>query len=239
MILAAGLGTRLKPWTERHPKALVPVGGIPMLQRVIDNITHQGIERIVVNIHHFGEQIIEFLKSNDFGVEIQISDERGTLLDTGGGLLHAKDLLCTDNSPILIHNVDILSNADLRTLMATHIKSDADATLLVSNRTSSRKLIFTDDLTLKGWHNLSTDEFRPDNIRVDCNDTELAFSGIHIINPSCISEMIRKGYSGKFPIMDFYLQQAENFIFKGYNDSNLQLIDIGKPDTLAQAESLF
>lgn len=121
MILAAGLGTRLRPWTLQHPKALVPVGGIPMLHRVITSLTAQGFDDITVNIHHFGQQIIDFLNSKEYGTRINISDERGHLLDTGGGIVHASKFLCADAEPFLVHNVDILSDADLCGLMKAHI----------------------------------------------------------------------------------------------------------------------
>lgn len=255
MILAAGLGTRLKPWTEHHPKALVPVGGVPMLERVIVRLKEQGFTNIVVNIHHFGEQIIDFIDSKDFGVSIKISDERGKLLNTGGGILHARQLLTTDNEPFLVHNVDILSNADLTGLMTAHTLNGADATLLVSPRQSSRRLIFTEEMYLKGWHNLSTDEFKPKGFVMTESDIELAFSGIHVMSTRCFELMTTDGFSGDFPILDFYLSQASKSDIsevddtslspigisgiKGYCCSDLNLIDIGKPDTLTQANLLF
>lgn len=263
MILAAGLGTRLKPWTEHHPKALVPVGGVPMLERVILSLKKQGFTEIIINIHHFGEQIIDFVNEKDFGVNISISDERGKLLDTGGGILHAQQLLTKDNAPFLIHNVDILSNADLAKLMQAHCDQNSNATLLVSNRTSSRKLIFDSDLNLKGWHNLSTDEFKPQGLETTENDIELAFSGIHVMSTRCFELMTVAGFSDSFPIMDFYLSQASKIKLsqigktdlsqaakidksqagtigiKGFCCNDLNLIDIGKPDTLTQANRLF
>ena len=148
MILAAGLGTRLKPWTLEHPKALVPVDGIPMLERVILKLKSQGFDEIVVNVHHFAGQITDFLDSKDFGIKISISDERGGLLDTGGGLVHARHLL--EGEPFLVHNVDILSNADLSALMHFHESEGNDVTLLTSDRKSSRKLLFDEDGSLKG-----------------------------------------------------------------------------------------
>ena len=146
MILAAGLGTRLKPWTLEHPKALVPVDGIPMLERVILKLKSQGFDEIVVNVHHFAGQITDFLDSKDFGIKISISDERGGLLDTGGGLVHARHLL--EGEPFLVHNVDILSNADLSALMHFHESEGNDVTLLTSDRKSSRKLLFDEDGSL-------------------------------------------------------------------------------------------
>ena len=183
MILAAGLGTRLRPWTLAHPKALVPVGGVPMLERVIISLRNQGYDEMVVNIHHFGEQIVEFVESKreELGVDIKISDERGCLLDTGGGIVAASDLLFgKDSSPVLIHNVDILSNADLNNLMKHHKEKGNDITLLTSDRESSRKLIFSPDGRLRGWHNLSTDEYRPADFHSVPGDSEMGFSGIYI-----------------------------------------------------------
>lgn len=239
MILAAGLGTRLKPWTLSHPKALVPVGGVPMLERVIMRLKSQGFNKIVVNIHHFGEQIVEFLSQNDFGVEIRISDECGMLLDTGGGILNAKNLLVGDGEPFLIHNVDILSNADLAALMAYHKSCDNIATLLVSNRESSRKLISDAACRLKGWHNLTTGDLKPLGIRMSATDAEYAFSGIHVMSQSVFAEMLDAGYSGAFPIMDFYLDRAKCCRIGCLKCADLELIDIGKPETLQQADNLF
>lgn len=237
MILAAGLGTRLKPWTLSHPKALVPIRGVPMLERVILNLKKQGFSYIVVNIHHFGEQIIEFLRCHDFGVKIAISDERNMLLDTGGGILNAQSLLSQDNSPFLIHNVDILSDADLSDVMTRHTASKAGATLLVSRRKSSRKLIFTPEMHLKGWHNISSGEFIPNDISPSELDLELSFSGIHVMDMSCLEQMNENGFFGKFSIMDFYLKTCGSIDIRGYECTDLHLIDIGKPETLEQANS--
>lgn len=236
IILAAGLGTRLKPWTEHHPKALVPIGGTPMLERVIIKLKEQGFTNIVINIHHFGEQIIDFINRNDFGVSIKISDERGCLLDTGGGILHARQLLTVDNEPFLIHNVDILSNANLRDLMQAHQSHSADATLLVSQRQSSRRLIFTDKMQLKGWHNLSTDQLKPQGLELTKSDIELAFSGIHVMSSNCLDKMIEDEFPESFPIMDFYLSQTTSIDIYGYVNNNLQILDIGKPESLRQAD---
>lgn len=236
-ILAAGLGTRLKPWTLTHPKALVPVGGVPMLERVIRRLESQGFDYIVVNIHHFGEQIIEFIKSKTWRAKIEISDEREQLLDTGGALVHAAPLLCRDNEPFLVHNVDILSNADLKGLMEAHCKSRADATLLVSRRTSSRQLLFDDDMDLRGWLNINTGERKGES-----GDwpVQLAFSGIHVLTSALLRQMKCENLPVVFPIMDFYLTHTLSNRLKGsLSDTPLQLIDIGKPDTLAQANTLF
>lgn len=236
MILAAGLGTRLRPWTLEHPKALIPVGGVPMLERVILNLKQQGFDDVLVNIHHFGEQIIDFLSQRDFGVRIRISDERGELLDTGGGILKASRMLCEDNRPFLVHNVDVLSDANLKDLMNIH-HSDADATLLVSDRASSRKLVFDRDMNMVAWHDLKKDIYRPDtfkSIERECED--YAFSGIHVLSPTVFEKMSRLGFEGGFSIMDFYIRMTEEHGVKGYHDKKLQLLDIGKPETLSRAD---
>lgn len=249
-ILAAGLGTRLKPWTLTRPKALVPVGGIPMLQRVILSLKKQGFTEIVINVHHFANHILDFLATNDFDVNISISDETESLLDTGGAILNAEKLLTTDSTPFLVHNVDILSNANLSQLIKLHQKQNNDVTLLVSDRNSSRKLLFDKNNMLCGWHNLNTDEYRPaidnSNSLKDCN--EYAFSGIYAVSPSVITKMKEDGWHDKFPIMDFLL---DNVTITQHNDSNkglkigayishdLKIIDIGKPETLKEANNMF
>ena len=233
-ILAAGLGTRLKPWTLSHPKALVPVGEKPMLQRVIENLRKQGIDDISLNIHHFGNQILDFLKAQNF-IDIKVSDESDALLDTGGALLKAAPILCADDSPVLVHNVDIVSNADFGRLLAWHNKTKADITLLVSRRDSSRKLIFDQNMNLRGWHNLKTDEYRPEGFSMKPDYREYAFSGIYIISPSLISRMEKDGFSGKFSIIDYFLAQSDKRNIVGFPVEDLKLIDIGKPETLSQA----
>lgn len=238
-ILAAGLGTRLKPWTLEHPKALVPVGGVPMLERVIRRLVGEGFNSITINVHHFSEQIISFVSNNNFGADIRISDESGLLLDTGGGLLHASELLFQDSEPVLIHNVDILSNADLSHLMRVHKDGDAAATLLSSNRNSSRKLVVDSDGYLCGWHNLKNDEYRPSGFSPSEGMHEVAFSGIHIVGPKIIERMKSNGWNGVFPIMDFYLKECDTMHIKCLECDSLELIDIGKPDTLAQADEFL
>ena len=161
MIFAAGLGTRLRPLTDHMPKALVPVAGKPMLERVILRLKEAGFNEITVNIHHFGEQIIDFLRAHDnFGTEIHISDERGMLLDTGGGIKKARPFL-DGQEPFLVHNADILTDIDLAGLYRHHLESDAESTLLVSERKTSRYLLFDDDYHLHGWINKSTGEVKP------------------------------------------------------------------------------
>jgi mannose-1-phosphate guanyltransferase len=239
MILAAGLGTRLKPWTLSHPKALVPVGGVPMLERVILKLKSQGFDNIVVNVHHFSGQVIDFLKSNDFGVDIRISDESGGLLDTGGGLARARSLVDFGNGPLLVHNVDILSDADLGDLMKAHARSGNDATLLVSDRASTRKLIFDGGMMLRGWHDLRNDVFRPAGFRSEPGFMEYAFSGIHVLGESALDEIGSIMGKDCFPVMDYYLCNGRKCKVGAYAVSNLNLIDIGKPATLSQAENML
>ena len=234
MIFAAGLGTRLKPLTDHMPKALVPVSGKPMLEHVIEKLKAAGFDEIVINVHHFANQIIDFLKEkNNFGITIHISDETVFLLDTGGGIKKAAPYF---DEPFLIHNVDILSNTDLKALYNYHLQSGNDATLLVSPRQTTRYLLFNSDRRLCGWINKDTLQTKPEGFIYQPNvQKEYAFSGIHIISPGLFKYMDEK-WNGKFSIMDFYLQLCQEALIGGYAKEDLQLIDIGKPETLAKAE---
>lgn len=239
MILAAGLGTRLRPWTLEHPKALVPVGGVPMLERVVIRLRDFGFDRIVVNIHHFGNQIIEFIEEHDYGVNIEISDEREELLDTGGAVVKASRLVDFSHGPLLVHNVDIVSNADLGQLYRDSINSESDVLLLVSDRDSSRKLVFDDKMMLKGWHNTKTGETRPSGIIIEKGMRELAFSGIYIIKEEAVEEM-RSLYGDKpFSVIDYFCNPDRKTVIEGICMEGLEMIDIGKPASLAQAQHFF
>ena len=225
MIFAAGLGTRLKPLTDTMPKALVRVGGEPLLWHVIQKLKASGYERLVVNVHHFAEQIVDYLKANDnFGLDISISDETSGLLETGGGIKKALPLF-DPSEPILIHNVDILSNLDLSAL-------PADAPLLVvSQRKTKRYLQFGDDMRLIGWKNIETGEVK------GCEGRPLAFSGIHMFHPSLAP--LLEDWPDRFPIMDFYLRVCADHVIRGFEAPNLQLLDVGKLDTLEQANEFL
>lgn len=242
-ILAAGLGTRLKPWTLEHPKALVPVGGVPMLQRVTDALARQGVTDFVINAHHFADQIDEWVAANRHrlsrqGVSLQVSDERAALLDTGGGVLHAESLLRSDY--FVVHNVDILSNADIADLVRRHQESGADVTLLVSDRKSSRGLIFDGkSLRLRGWHNASTGQYRPEGYEPADDDVMYAFSGISVMSESVFDTMRSLELGDTFGIVDFILAAKDTLQIQAYPVADLSLIDIGKPDTLSQADNLF
>lgn len=238
MILCAGLGTRLKPWTLEHPKALVPVNGIPMLKRVSDRLYSLGFDDQTLNVHHFASQIIDYVSKENLQVDsVHISDESECLLDTGGGILHAERFLSVDTEPFLVHNVDILSDADLRSLYDEHKKSRRDVTLLVSDRNSDRKLVFDNKMRLKGWMNLKTGEVRPGNLEISKYDVILSFSGIYIMSPSVFRMMAEHGFEGRFPIMDFFLAGFDDVHIGGVCQNGLSIIDIGKPETLKSASA--
>ena len=238
MIFAAGLGTRLKPLTDNMPKALVRIAGKPILEHLITKLKLSGFTQIVINVHHFADMIIDFLnKNNNFGIEIFISDERDCLLDTGGGIKHATCFLQGDK-PFLVHNVDIISNVDLNEIYEKHNYSSALATLLVSNRNASRRLLFNNDEHLCGWQNKSTDELKWNNahfLYTDCKD--YAFGGIHVMSPKIFDFFDM--WSNKFSIIDFYLSIAQTQNICAYAPPNLQIVDIGTKETLQQAEDDF
>ena len=225
MIFAAGLGTRLKPLTDTMPKALVRVGGQPLLWHVINKLKLAGYERIVVNVHHFASMIVDYLKANDnFGLDIRISDESAMLLETGGGIKKALPLF-DPSEPILIHNVDILSNLDL-----TALPTDAPL-LVVSQRQTKRYLQFDDTMRLVGWKNIETGEVK------GREGNSLAFSGIHMFHPSLTP--LLSDWPERFPIMDFYLKACGSLLIRGYEAKDLRLMDVGKLDTLDQAEAFI
>ena len=248
MIFAAGLGTRLKPLTDTMPKALVRVGGEPLIKRVIMNLAAAGVDRIVVNVHHFAEQIIDYLKDNDnFGLDIRISDETAGLLETGGGIKKAAPLF-DPTAPILIHNVDILSNVDLREFYqiasqsekgkVKSEESECDAVLLVSWRKTKRYLLFNDDMKLVGWTNIETGEVRSPYPELNPKECRMyAFAGIHALSPRLLKMMDQ--FPDRFGIIDFYLKACATHNIKGYVKDDLKLMDIGKLDTLAQAEEFL
>jgi NDP-sugar pyrophosphorylase family protein len=235
LIFAAGLGTRLKPLTDTMPKALVPINGKPLLQHVIEKLKSYGFDEIIVNVHHFPDQIIDFLKvNNNFGVRIEISDERDKLLDTGGGVRKAQWFF-DDGKPFLVHNVDILSNINLNELYGLHIRRNTLATLVVSERNTFRYLLFDDDIRLKGWMNEKTGELKPAGFRKPQLYNKLAFSGIQILSPNIFKLM--EEYVDKFPIMDFYLNNLKENVIAGFVPDNYKMMDIGKIETLSEAEA--
>lgn len=233
LIFAAGKGTRLKPFTDFHPKALAKVNGIPLLQRNIEYLKSFGINDFVINIHHFGGQIVDFLKeNNNFNCKIEISDEHEELLETGGGLVFARKFLDFDED-FLIMNADILTDLNITDLVEFHKKRKDFVTLAVSDRNSSRKLLFNDEMVLRGWMNVQSGEQRLAEFNKGFK--AYAFSGIHCINPQIFSKIKRKG---KFSIMEEYLDMMQTEEIHGFlHDS--RLVDVGRPESVIEAELYF
>jgi len=231
MILAAGLGTRLKPITDSIPKALVKVGSTTLLEICIKKLKSQGISDIIINVHHFADQLKNFLAANNnFGISISISDESDKLLDTGGGLKKAARFF-DDGKPFLLHNVDVISNLNLKVLYNFHINSNAIATLVVRKRESGRYLLFNSENILCGWKNVKT------NQTISSVDVKLleeyAFSGIHIIDPKIFSLMPNDEV---FSMIDLYLNIMKSYTIQSYIDDDSFWMDVGNPNSLKLAE---
>ena len=232
MILAAGLGTRLKPITEELPKALVEVNGKTLLEIAIRNLIENDFRRIVINVHHFADKVKEFLGNNTFAADIFISDESDLLLDTGGGIKHARKFF--DDSPILIHNVDIISNLNLKEFYQYHISDDSVASLVVSNRKSNRYLLFNEADILCGWQDVNKDE--KIIVREDSKLNQLAFNGIHILNPHLIDSFPDEKV---FSVIKAYLKIAGTEDIHAYVSNDIKWIDVGKVDSLQKASQLI
>ncbi|MDH6251875.1 MurNAc alpha-1-phosphate uridylyltransferase [Chryseobacterium sp. H1D6B] len=233
LIFAAGKGTRLKPFTDHHPKALAKVNGIPLLERNIKYLKSFGITDFVINIHHFGNQIVEFLKeNNNFECHVELSDEADELLETGGGLIFARKFL-DHGEDFLIMNADILTNININNFVEYHKNIKDFATLAVSDRDSSRKLLFNDEMVLRGWLNVQTGEQRLAEFNKGFKP--LAFSGVHCINP-VIFEKIKR--TGKFSIMEEYLDLMQTERIHGFVHDSV-LIDVGRPESIIEAEKHF
>mgnify|MGYP004702473279 CR=1 FL=1 len=233
MIFAAGLGTRLKPITDTLPKALVPIAGKTLLEHIILKLKGAGFNEILINVHHFPDQIIDFIhKNNAFGIRIEIADERNQLLDTGGGIKNAASFF-DDGKPFLVHNVDILSNIDLKELYLYHKQTHSFATLAVSSRNTFRYLLFDRNSNLKAWINEKTNETKPSNFIPQADYTKYAFSGIQILSTE-VFEWMQK-FPQKFSIMDFYLQTMQEKKIIGFVPSNYKMIDVGKLNVLEDA----
>jgi NDP-sugar pyrophosphorylase family protein len=234
MIFAAGLGTRLGHVTKKIPKALVEVNGMPMIERTILKLKSHGVNDIIINLHHFPDQVKSFLESKtNFGLNISYSDESEQLLETGGGLMKASWFF-DDGEPFFVHNADVLSDIDLSEMWSYHQKHQPLATLFVQERKSSRYFMFDNYLLLKGWTNVNTGEI----IQVDDSAyplNQLAFNGIHIINPK-IFRLIDK--QGAFSITGSYLELAGKNQVRGFRADHAKYIDIGKPSSLIEAEKL-
>ena len=240
MILAAGLGTRLKPLTDTRPKALVEVGGVPLITRTIERLRGYGYDHFVVNVHHFAQQIVDYVEAQDYGRYVRFSDETEQLLETGGGLKKAAPLF-SEEAPVLIHNVDILDNVDYDWLARQH-EADEDAVLLVSRRQTKRYLLFDNAMRLMGWKNVETGEVKSPYEYVRRTGLSqhgeplnmFAFSGIHSFSPRLFRLMDR--FPDRFSIIDFYLSVCHRSRIMGLVKDDLRMIDVGKLDSLNDAE---
>lgn len=235
MIFAAGLGTRLQNETADKPKALVEIGGKPLLQHAIEKLKASGVNEIVVNVHHFAGLVKGFLLANDFGIPVHISDETGKLLETGGGLKKAAPLL-QGNSPIIIYNVDILCSIDLQKVVAQHLRLGALATLVVRKRKTQRYFKFNKAKQLVGWINKKTGEAKISRVQNFETAVEMAFSGIHVIQPKFFNFMPAEE---RFSITDLYLELAKTQLISGFFDDSDLWMDVGKPYELEEARKLF
>ena len=241
MILAAGLGTRLGAMTKDKPKALVPLNGKPLLQHCIENLIANGFHHIIINVHHFGEQIIDFVESHHFDAEIQISDERNQLMDTGGGIVKATPLF-RNSKAVLVHNVDIISDVNLGEMSQQFLDSKDDAWLLTQDRETNRKLLFDDENQLVGWMNKAEGQFKWVNeseaaLRRAQGPLlyykEMAFSGLHFFHSDLFAEFEVKRSS----VIDLYLYLAKNNRIISKPIQSDYWFDLGKPEQLEAAES--
>ena len=233
MIFAAGLGTRLRPYTNNKPKALVEINGIPLLEYAINKVAKHGFKEIVINIHHFGDLILDFIRQRPFeGIQIHISDERALLLNTGGGLKKAAALLGSE--PFLVYNTDVLTDLNLSDLYQYHLTRQSLATLAVRQRKSSRFLLFNDNQTLIGWKNNKTGEIKMS--RESTAPIELAFSGIHVIDPKLFHFTPD---TEVFSIIDVYLEAAKKNDILGFDHSSSKWMDVGRVKDLELAQSII
>ncbi len=235
MILAAGLGTRLKPFTDKHPKALVEINGKTLLQTNIEYLAGFDIKDVIVNVHHFANQIKKLLKENDdFGSNVTISDESDEVLETGGGLKKASWFFTQTDEPFVLINVDVLTDMDLDAMITQHNFIQPLATLAVTSRHTSRYFLFDEMPNLCGWKNENTGEQK---ISRDAREfIEKAFSGIHVISPKIFPEI---KLNGKFSMVDVYLELAKTHAINAFDHSNSKFIDVGKPESILKAEKLF
>ena len=235
MIFAAGMGTRLQPYTLTMPKALVPVAGVPMLEVLIKHLMGQGISKIIVNVHHFADQVVAFIEKNQgFGAEIAFSHEDDYLLDTGGGLKKASWFF-DDDKAFLVQNVDIICDLKYKEFFKSHQDSGAMATLAVSRRTSSRYFLFDDNMQLCGWENTKTSEVKMSRSGQG-HLQRYAFSGIHAIEPDIFGYMNQEG---KFSIVDTYLSLAADHRILGFEHDATNWADMGRPEELLKADRIL
>lgn len=234
LLLAAGLGTRLKPWTDHHPKALAVVNGKSLLQRNIEYLQQAGIRKVVVNVHHFAQQIVDAIQQNQgWGSDVQISDETDAVLETGGGLVKAQPFFANETD-FVVMNADILTDLDLNKMIQQHQQSGAIATLATTQRESSRYFLFDVAERLSGWTNAKTGEEKI--MREPSPLHRAAFSGVHVINTQLFQHIQR---TGKFSMVDVYLDICAEQIIKGYDHTGGLLLDVGKPESLDKAAAIF
>lgn len=234
MIFAAGLGTRFKPWTDKHPKALALVNGKSLLQRNVEYLQQYNITDVVVNVHHFSDQVIDAIKKNNgWGSHISISDETDEVLETGGGLLKAKNLL-QNEEPFITLNADFLTNLNINSLLAFHKNKKALISFGITNRKTSRNFLFDEDDRLCGWRNNATGQ---EKITVPKNNLkEMAYSCVVVFNPQIFQLIPQRG---KFSLVDTYLSLAADHPIYGFDHTGDKLVDVGKPESVAVAEQLF
>lgn len=234
MIFAAGLGSRLKPWTDFHPKALALVNGKSLLQRNIEYLQQFGIRDVIVNVHHFADQVVQAIdQQHGWGSRVSISDETDEVLETGGGLKKAAAYFAGEKD-FVVMNADILTQLDLGAMIQQHRSGNALATLAVSERETSRYFLFDEENILSGWENVKTGEERV--VRKNTPLVRKAFSGIHVINTSLLSLITQ---TGKFSMVDVYLDLAKDHFISCYDHTGAVLIDVGKPENIQKAEALF
>lgn len=239
MLLAAGFGTRLKPFTDKHPKALAVVNGKTLLQRNIEYLQQFNIYDVVVNVHHFAEQIIQTIQTNKgWGSNISVSDETDAILETGGGLKRASWFFENEENFVLM-NVDILTDLQLSSMIETHQINKPLATLATTNRSTSRYFLFNTENILRGWKNIKTGEERPKSFSKTehLTLTPKAFSGIHVINKNLFG--LIKQTDKKFSMVDVYLSLCGQQIISSFDHSNTKFVDVGKPESIQLAETLF
>ncbi len=233
MILAAGFGTRLAPYTETLPKALVPFCGEPMIKGVIEKMKNFGIKKIVVNVHHHREKLIEYLTGNDFGAEIIISDEKDEHLLTGGGIKNAISLF-GESENVLIHNADIVSSIDYGALLEYHRLRGAFVTLAVRKKNDERVLLFDENDNLAGWKNKTSGETK---FRMPVKNTvEFGFTGVYAISRKAFEFFPQEN---KFDIIDFFLNPDFDFPVIGYRDASEYWFDLGSTEKIKEAEKYF
>lgn len=247
MILAAGLGSRLKPWTDSHPKALAIVNGKSLLQHNIEFLQRYGIKEIAVNVHHFADQVVAAIeKNNGWGSRVIIGDETEEVLETGGGFLKAAPLL-QDADLVVLMNVDVLTDLNLQSLISYHQEKKPLATLATTERETSRYFLFDEGNNLCGWKNVKTGEERPhprplsrrrgeEDTQLTENKMQKAFSGIQVVEPVIFSLIKQRG---KFSMVDVYLDLMQKQTIKSFDHSETRFIDVGKPESILKAELMF